>query len=89
MVVAIFLYHYCTDDREDTEIVGVYSNYGDACEAMHLYMAETRKELDKYGYEWDADFENDDESRRSFGFYCRGYTGNRMWEGWVELWEVR
>lgn len=89
MTVAIFLYQYSTAESDGGEIMGVYNNYWEACRAMHLYMTEKRKDLEQYGYKWDDDYVNDEENRQSFGFYGSGFNSDQVWEGLVELWEVR
>lgn len=88
MEVHIILYHWCTDEEEGTDIVGVYADYDRACNEMQRHMSERRESLMEDYDHFDVDFEQCEKNYVSFGFYGRGYGMDHSWSGRVETMSV-
>lgn len=84
MDVHVILYHWCTDEEEGTEIVGAYYDFDRACDEMHSYMKKRREALSGDYDHFHQDFEQDNLTYLSFGFYGEGYRMDNSWSGRVE-----
>lgn len=89
MEVHVVLYHWCTSEEEGTDVIGVYENHDRACLKMYKHMVEVKKRVEEnYGCKFDADFEMNDNTYISFGFYGDGCTMDHSWSGRIETFTV-
>ena len=88
-MVHIVLFHYCTAEQEDTDVVGVYADINRARSDMRKFMRDLKKNLLDNNYDsFDADFEQDCDDYISFGFYGVGSGMDHSWAARVESCEV-
>lgn len=87
--VHVWIYHWCTDEEEGSEVMGIYRDLDKASREMRAFMASQRQALEDDDYRFDDDCEYDDDDFICFGFYGTGFVGDNYWSSRIKTVEVK
>lgn len=85
MEVHVVMYRWNTEEYTSCDIVGVYSDFEVACSVLHNHMSHVKNHIQaSYRREFDANFDMNEKTYVSFGFYNGGFGLNHCWVATVE-----